>query len=761
MRRVSTACIGGRLTPPISGLRKHARASSSSFAAGPGRVDPGRSTHDRRALLRELHANRYWDAHHVPERVRRAVRRALPPRSDRFGYGVGRRWKTLRDLRRGLGTPSRSVRTAEDPSHLYVPGARLYKKHAGSPLDWPAKTVKAGVHGSPGGSTLCCLTTARHVISPSRVRRAQGFPTTRLLASPNSRDAPARQRCAGPLAQAGAIGEVLGGSRKPKSGPDEASQPARRRWTVNITPTPRILRSSARSSSSRGSASPSWSTTISTSSSIRRSGTLDRALRGLRHTAVCGIAPKGERDDRGRRQRPWNDSRSVPNPFAPASRGTIRSANSVSSGWASTSRPHVSVPSHGSSPPAPATPSGWASRSTSSKSPRDFAVPVVRGSEESPRTNTARASRCRGSNRGATAAPTGAQEKLRERSAAFTRTSSTAKVSGSRSTASAVKPIRHCVWEAQERLDVSRKREVIPARIEIDKPLADARSAALRDLAGPDNKSCDECDSNGLEVRERRIWGWVGVQRYLDSRSSESTSSATAGRSSASTRGSSSGRDPDDPSGQGDTEYPIEPPANQGGRIVGEIHLDHVPVIYTKDAFDTNDRGWRIAVHTIRGDGPLLPEGPSGPFDPNDSPLAKLHRGYRRNDPGKNYLTPGQRQEPDRQPRLEEEVQGGDPDYQDDTKWWEAVVKHEEIKRPRRRRRRSASEPAAEGSRTRRRSSRAVRTLQPEPRPRSTKASRAADRTRAGRAFLQDGHRRFPSSTPSSPRPASRAARSN
>ena len=46
---------------------------------------------------------------------------------------------------------------------------------------------------------------------------------------------------------------------------------------------------------------------------------------------------------------------------------------------------------------------------------------------------------------------------------------------------------------------------------------------------------------------------------------------------------------PDDPSGQGDIEYPIEPPANQG-RIVGEIHLDHVPVNYTKDAFDTNDR---------------------------------------------------------------------------------------------------------------------------------------------------------------------------
>jgi DNA (cytosine-5)-methyltransferase 1 len=60
----------------------------------------------------------------------------------------------LRDLLAHLGPPSRSVATASDAAHVYVPGARLYAKHTGSSLDWPAKTVKAGVNGSPGGEHI-------------------------------------------------------------------------------------------------------------------------------------------------------------------------------------------------------------------------------------------------------------------------------------------------------------------------------------------------------------------------------------------------------------------------------------------------------------------------------------------------------------------------------------------------------------------------------------------------------------------------------
>jgi DNA (cytosine-5)-methyltransferase 1 len=39
-------------------------------------------------------------------------------------------------------------------NHWAVPGARAYVGHAGSRLDWPSKTIKAGVHGVPGGENI-------------------------------------------------------------------------------------------------------------------------------------------------------------------------------------------------------------------------------------------------------------------------------------------------------------------------------------------------------------------------------------------------------------------------------------------------------------------------------------------------------------------------------------------------------------------------------------------------------------------------------
>jgi DNA (cytosine-5)-methyltransferase 1 len=133
--------------------------------------------YSKAALLRELHAERYWDAHEVPERVRRSVRRRLQPGSRLIGYGVGRRWRTLRDVTRELGPPARSRDAAPDPAHAYVPGARLYRKHTGSPLDWPAKTVKAGVNGSPGGEHILVRDTLSfRYLTVRECAALQGFP---------------------------------------------------------------------------------------------------------------------------------------------------------------------------------------------------------------------------------------------------------------------------------------------------------------------------------------------------------------------------------------------------------------------------------------------------------------------------------------------------------------------------------------------------------------------------------------------------------
>lgn len=60
-------------------------------------------------------------------------------------------WQTLRTAVAGLPEPINGTPTSEWTFHIGIPGARLYKGHTGNDLDKPAKTIKAGDHGNPGG----------------------------------------------------------------------------------------------------------------------------------------------------------------------------------------------------------------------------------------------------------------------------------------------------------------------------------------------------------------------------------------------------------------------------------------------------------------------------------------------------------------------------------------------------------------------------------------------------------------------------------
>jgi len=64
-----------------------------------------------------------------------------------------RPWKTVRDAISDLPDP-RSGDAAVHPNHVFQPGARAYQGHTGSPLDEPAKALKAGDHGVPGGENM-------------------------------------------------------------------------------------------------------------------------------------------------------------------------------------------------------------------------------------------------------------------------------------------------------------------------------------------------------------------------------------------------------------------------------------------------------------------------------------------------------------------------------------------------------------------------------------------------------------------------------
>ena len=115
------------------------------------------ATHSEEALLwSQTYENDYWDRHAIARKDRRShdrSRRALglPIRS---GPAL-KPWRTVRDAISDLPDPELDPSAAaEYPNHRFQPGARTYPGHTGSPLDEPAKTLKAGDHGVPGGENM-------------------------------------------------------------------------------------------------------------------------------------------------------------------------------------------------------------------------------------------------------------------------------------------------------------------------------------------------------------------------------------------------------------------------------------------------------------------------------------------------------------------------------------------------------------------------------------------------------------------------------
>jgi DNA (cytosine-5)-methyltransferase 1 len=83
-------------------------------------------------------------------------------------------WLTCRDAFVGLGEPSIRHDIA---NHLFQAGARSYPGHTGSPIDEPAKALKAGVHGVPGGENMLAREDGSvRYFSVREAARLQGLP---------------------------------------------------------------------------------------------------------------------------------------------------------------------------------------------------------------------------------------------------------------------------------------------------------------------------------------------------------------------------------------------------------------------------------------------------------------------------------------------------------------------------------------------------------------------------------------------------------
>ncbi len=113
---------------------------------------PG-TTHSREALLWDQVHGDYWDRHEVARKHRSLPKGANRIRKDEKPDELA--WRTTRDALADLPDPEFELEeSGRISNHRFQPGARSYQGHTGSPWDEPAKTLKAGVHGVPGGENM-------------------------------------------------------------------------------------------------------------------------------------------------------------------------------------------------------------------------------------------------------------------------------------------------------------------------------------------------------------------------------------------------------------------------------------------------------------------------------------------------------------------------------------------------------------------------------------------------------------------------------
>lgn len=144
-------------------------------------------THEEDALIYDKWVSgEYWERHKVAKRGRPQAPERLRSRVERLSClwsdAMLQPWRTVRDAISDLPQIGPGERCSKFPNHFYNPGARAYAGHNGSPLDEPAKTLKAGDHGVPGGENMVRLPDGSvRYFSVRECARIQTFPDDWVL----------------------------------------------------------------------------------------------------------------------------------------------------------------------------------------------------------------------------------------------------------------------------------------------------------------------------------------------------------------------------------------------------------------------------------------------------------------------------------------------------------------------------------------------------------------------------------------------------
>lgn len=241
-----------------------------------------------------------------------------------------------------------------------------------------------------------------------------------------------------------------------------------------------------------------------------------------------------------------------------------------------------------------------------------------------------------------------------------------------------VTPYLPCIWS--EERSVTYQRETIQAVQKFNKELPDAFLCEDCGIWHNDVQSstCSNCHSSNLITKSRRVWGWIGVQRYMD-RVDFGIDFLRNGRAiMIKDQKVFSYKDPT--VGEVYKDYPVEWPADMG-RIVGEVHCDHVTVDFIKSSFIETDPNFRGVINIVRGNSSLQPKRATSE---NNSPMSKIFNGFRINEAGTRYLICGNGEKAIHQATKNwgRKFHEGDAKYITDEEWYKAAVAHDNIKNP-------------------------------------------------------------------------------
>lgn len=239
-----------------------------------------------------------------------------------------------------------------------------------------------------------------------------------------------------------------------------------------------------------------------------------------------------------------------------------------------------------------------------------------------------------------------------------------------------VEPYLPCIWDPSR--SVAYRGADVAAATKIDLQMSDAFACmACGKWHSYAHDKCANCGSKDIRKQERRIWGWIGVQRYAD-KNEFGFSFLRHGR--CLVDNDHSLFEWETPEGNREKEYPIELGM---GRIVGEIHLDHAKPQVRKTDFDRESVDWKHMVERVRGTAPIRPKhAQERGYPENTTILAQYFNAFRRNNPGVDLLIPGNGTSAihDQAKRWAKEFRDGDPEFLTDARWFAAAVQHDKIK---------------------------------------------------------------------------------